>query len=329
MASLGVESSAPPSMILGTMERDDDDDGDSCFQAVQAAIKAGFRGFDLAERYSTQTQVGRAIQGAGISRDQLYLVNKIDGLPTGDYTAIKSRVCAMLDACNTTSFDLLLIHYPLRTNSDLSGSPDSLVDAESWAYYEQSIRESWDHMTRLRQEGLTKEVGVSNFYEQHLAVLARVVAESSGKLARVFAAQNFIDAAHPEISLVNLCNSNGIKVLAYRPLAFSAVYGFMENAGSLLNGAAEKKCCTSQQLILAWLLSRGIIPICSSQSPDHLKANHEASAVADRFSNDDSNIFDFLTEHGEMVDMMGGVDEYAFAFKAMGPASTARGELSE
>ncbi|KAK3287043.1 hypothetical protein CYMTET_5430 [Cymbomonas tetramitiformis] len=80
-------------LAFGTMEGGDPA---STYGNVAAALEVGFRHFDLAERYKTQGHVGRALHTSGLPRKELWLTNKIDGLPSGDYSSVRARVEAML-----------------------------------------------------------------------------------------------------------------------------------------------------------------------------------------------------------------------------------------
>jgi diketogulonate reductase-like aldo/keto reductase len=297
------------------------------FSAVSEAISAGFRTFDLAEKYSTQAEFGRALRESGIPRTEVCLISKIDGMPTGDYGVVRSRVERMLSLVGVTSFDVLLIHYPLTSNSDLSGDPKTLVASESWTVFKDTIREAWNIMSKLQRDGLCTHCGVSNFYSPHLDELfahidATAGEDSLGKLSPVMAAEIFVDAAHPEEALVTMLKSRHAQPLAYRPLAFVPVYGMLDGltevmfeAVTIAGGEVEK---TSYGAILSWLLARGISPVISSSNPEHIRENARASAAVDLVPL--TACLKKLSEQSEMVDMCGGCDEYAAAFKLMGQA---------
>lgn len=371
---MAAEAVAPPPLpapIFGTMEGDDPS---AVYENVLKALRAGYRHFDLAEHYKTQGHVGRAIEEESVPRRELFLTSKVDGLPLGDYEQVEQRVRGMLDAVGVEQFDLLLIHYPLPGGTDLSGDPDALAPAETFTWFTESIRAAWANMSRLRAEGLTREVGVSNFYTQHLDVLLALIEEeaadaaegadavavgsgdehaepplvtpglAAGGLAPVAVAQNFIDAAHPEHELVSACQARGIRVMAYRPLAFLPMLDILEGGfGEALDEKAAALGADSRaQLVLAWLLSRGVSPITSSASEEHMTSNIRAAgalrrssdagegspepaglegeegAAADVLPSAVEELFGAIAEQGEMVSMMGGSDEYAAAFKRHG-----------
>lgn len=308
--------------------------------------------------------MGRALAASGVPRPELYLINKLDGMPVGDYAAVRARVESMLAAVGVQSFDLLLVHYPGPPGADLGGDPAALATADAWAWFQQHVGEAWAHMSRLRADGLCAEVGVSNCYAPHLLAIEAVrrgeqqqdqespstsalaaasseAAASCSSLAPVFAAEVFVDAVHPEADLVALCQRRGVQCLAYRPLAFLPVLAFLdaEAAGHVdarLAAAADAAAgCDGgpRQVVLAWLHRRGLSPVTSSTNASHVRSNFAAASLpcaqptphgdddgqpASAEGGFDGRCFAALEAQVETVDMMGGCDEYAAAFKQMG-----------
>lgn len=305
--------------VFGTMERDDPH---SLYDDTKLALEAGFRHFDLAEIYKTQENVGRALAEAEIPRSGLWLTHKLDGMPTGEYELVRERVQAMLNVLNTDHVDLLLIHYPLPRGTDLTKDPAVLSSVENMVWFRENIGEAWMNMARLRAEGLTTHIGVSNFYAQHLDELAKHATLE----CPVYANEVFIDAAHPEQELLALLSDRGIHVLAYRPIVFVPNYAFLEGVTDQLKERAMTVGLSNpQELIMLWLLARGCAPVVSSCTPAHMVANAELPLVLEKLSpdvigslRDAIPLVDSLMGMREMVDMMGGNDEYAAAFASMG-----------
>lgn len=342
-----MASSPFPTCIFGTFENGNSPE--SMEENVAEALRAGFRTFDLAEHYESQFFAGRAIQAAGLARSDVFLINKLDGMPSGAYEAIKARVEALLLKVGVDYFDALLIHYPLPGGADLSGDPDALVPPGAWEHFVATIEEAWKNMSRLRADGLVRECGVSNFYRQHLDQLARVLngpgsstktpgddVENDVDMAPLFAVEAFVDPCHPEDELAEWCadhsSTTGLPchLLAYRPLAFAAVHGLVEELGAQQVAAAEAAGCDSvQQLALVWLLARGLSPICSSGNSEHIQSNWAARRVGVDVGGHRllspgpvAATFEAAKAASSMVDEMGGLDEYAAAFKTkMGPAA--------
>lgn len=303
--------------IFGTMERGE---ASEVGAAVTTALKAGFRHFDLAEHYASQMFVGDALRawaGDTVPRSELWLTTKIDGMPCGEYSELKERLEAMIDAVAGNGYvDLLLIHYPAPRGTDLGGDPGVLSTPDAWTFFKENIAQAWANMARLKSEGLARNIGVSNFAAQHLEELQKHVTPE----CPVFANEVYIDAAHPQSELVLLMASRGIRALAYRPITFLPNYGLLEGLTEGLQARAEEVGAASpHQVVLWWLLSKGITPIVSSSSEEHMTANLAApSSDALTKLKDMATLSDSLVDMQEMIDMMGGCDEYAQAFAAMG-----------
>eukprot|EP00603_Paraphysomonas_imperforata_P015648 CAMPEP_0114476592 /NCGR_PEP_ID=MMETSP0104-20121206/14843_1 /TAXON_ID=37642 ORGANISM="Paraphysomonas imperforata, Strain PA2" /NCGR_SAMPLE_ID=MMETSP0104 /ASSEMBLY_ACC=CAM_ASM_000202 /LENGTH=332 /DNA_ID=CAMNT_0001651345 /DNA_START=26 /DNA_END=1023 /DNA_ORIENTATION=+ len=323
-------------------------------KAVSTALSVGYRQFDLAEIYSTQAAVGQAFATAFadsvVKRDNLFLISKLDGLPgstsqSQDYASTKQRVQNMLKEVNVDYFDLLLIHFPLASgtgNDVLTGDPSSISTSENWTLYVESLAVAWEHMSRLRQDGLVKHVGLSNCYLQHLEAFSTLlrteaglaVSVQSSELAPIYAIQNFIDAAHPESELLEFCKENQCHCLAYRPVVFIPVYGLLDGMADLMQSEATARGLnTLHELVLYWLMTKTVSPVVSSVTKAHIVSNYsvglkfqqerdmkESQSVDEDLKSVLSSMNDVMRRiagESETVDMMGGVDEYALAFKAM------------
>jgi diketogulonate reductase-like aldo/keto reductase len=191
-------------------------------------------------------------------------------------------------------------------------------------------------MTNLKNDGLAKAVGVSNFYENHLVELLKIV-QNDITLAPVAVNEVFIDAAHPEFELVSYCQNNSIQCLAYRPLKFLPVYSFVNGLNDNLQEACSQySVANPHQLVLRWLKSRGICAITSSTNREHMADNFAASSISNRDqqgaeegNNSGNSAFidlRFISDQVETVDIYGGVDEYTVAFKGMGTGAGASEE---
>ena len=129
-----------PVLGLGTFEQT----GPHCTDVVRWALEEGYRHIDTAETYGNQPQVGAAIEG--FPREQLYLTSK---LWRGTYTrdAVEPAVERMLRELGTDYLDLLLIHWPDK---------------------EVPIAESLEAMQRVKEKGMVRSLGVSNFTIRHI-----------------------------------------------------------------------------------------------------------------------------------------------------------------
>lgn len=211
-------------------------------KAVAQAIEEGYRLIDTARIYVNERGVGKAIHESGIPREELFVTTK---LWNGDHGYDKAHQALQksLKRLQLSQVDLYLIHWPV-TKQRL---------------------ESWDALVDMRQQGLTRSIGVSNFTERHLKEL---FAHSD-----VRPAINQIEF-HPLLyeeqkGTLELCKQEGIIVEAYSPLAS----GGMFQDSKVLGEIAKRHSKTNAQVVLRWSVQHGTIPIPRSQSREHVQEN--------------------------------------------------------
>eukprot|EP00697_Spironema_sp_BW2_P015477 gnl/Spiro4/6343_TR3269_c0_g2_i1.p1 gnl/Spiro4/6343_TR3269_c0_g2~~gnl/Spiro4/6343_TR3269_c0_g2_i1.p1 ORF type:complete len:336 (-),score=69.12 gnl/Spiro4/6343_TR3269_c0_g2_i1:53-1018(-) len=312
------DATAFPTAFFGTMGRDAESDS-TMHSLVANALASGYRAFDMAELYTTAAAVGAALRESGIPRDQLYIASKLKGLPEGDYSDVVARVRAMLAQAQLEYFDLLLIHWPGPATVDMVRSdPEQVQQTCSFEQFEQKIATAWAMMLRLREEGLVREVGVSNFYLRHLQKLLELCPTPS---SRPYANQIYIDAANPENPLVEFMQANGIKPIAYRPLAFLNVLQMVGEMGDESFNKLQELCPRAgspniHSLILSWLSARGIAYVTQSSTPERSAANLQAgrTTLAAVDGVPPAQLVQLGDDSREMVLSCGGEDAYAKAF---------------
>ncbi|MBP6623427.1 MAG: aldo/keto reductase, partial [Alcaligenes sp.] len=115
----------------------------AAIDSVRTALEVGYRAIDTAQIYDNEAEVGQAIAESGIPRDQLFITTKIwiDNL-AGDQLIPSLK--ASLKKLRTDYVDLTLIHWP---------SPEAAVP----------LNESLQALLDAREQGLTRQIGVSNF----------------------------------------------------------------------------------------------------------------------------------------------------------------------
>ena len=109
-------------------------------RCVRQAIEVGYRSIDTAQAYFNEAQVGEALAGCGVARDQIFLTTKVWISNAGEQKAAES-IRESLRRLRTDYIDLLLIHQPF---SDYYGT--------------------WRAMEDAYRKGLVRAIGVSNFY---------------------------------------------------------------------------------------------------------------------------------------------------------------------
>lgn len=207
-------------------------------QAVLAALKAGYRHIDTASCYGNEAAVGEAIKESGIDREEIFVTTKL----WNDDIRSQNVHQALLDSLNRLQLDyvdLYLIHWPVTGYVD--------------AYLE---------MEKLKKEGLTKSIGVSNFRKAHLQNLLSKV----NKIPAVD--QIEINPWMQDEETIQFCQENKIVLEAWSPLENGACLQIKE-----LGVIANKYHKSVAQIILRWLLQRRIVVLPKSIHSTRIKEN--------------------------------------------------------
>ncbi len=123
-------------------------------EAVSRALEVGYRHIDTAAAYRNEAAVGQAIRAAGLDRGEVFITTKCFNDDQGHEQA-RRAFHASLERLEVDYVDLYLIHWPVPAH-------DRYV-------------ETWKAFIELRDEGLIRAIGVSNFQPSHLE---RVIAET-------------------------------------------------------------------------------------------------------------------------------------------------------
>ena len=210
--------------------------------AVVGAIEAGYRLLDTAVNYENEKEVGEAIRRSGVDRGELRVASKLPGRHHAYGDAVAS-VHGSLERLGLDYLDLHLIHWP---NPSVGRYPDA-----------------WRALVALREQGLIRSIGVSNFTEAHL----RRIIDDSG----VTPAVNQIEL-HPYFPQVRMRAVNeelGIRTESWSPLGKRQA-PFTEPP---VVAAARKYDVTPGQVILRWQVELGSVPIPKSATPERQRQN--------------------------------------------------------
>lgn len=236
--SLTLPSGAQiPQLGFGTWQVPADD----AVEVVTHAFDAGYRHIDTAAAYGNEAQVGQAFRASGLPRDEVFITTKLWNADHGKETG-KAALRASLDRLELDFVDLYLIHWPLP-------SVDRYV-------------ETWEALVELQQDGLARDIGVSNFQPAHLD---RIV-EATG----VTPAVNQVEL-HPRLQQPALRRDHeerGILTEAWSPLAQGQV---LEDP--TLRDLAAEHGKTVGQLVLAWHLQVGNVVFPKSVTPERIREN--------------------------------------------------------
>lgn len=211
-------------------------------EAITSALRVGYRLIDTAVNYKNETEVGDAIRRSGVPRDQLQVTSKIPGRHHAYDQAIASTKDS-LTRLGLDYLDLHLIHWP-------NPSVDLYVEA-------------WQALVDLRQQGLVKAIGVSNFTAAHL----RRIIDATGVTPVVnqiemhpLFPQEQMRAVHAEL---------GIRTEAWSPLGKRQA----QYDAPAVRAAADRLGVTPGQVILRWHHQLGTVPIPKSAHADRQVEN--------------------------------------------------------
>lgn len=227
-----------PLLGLGTVQAE----GEDMASTVTSALDAGYRLIDTALSYGTEGGVGRAVAASNIPRENISITTKIPGRFHGYDEATESARTSLNDL-GVDYIDLLLIHWPLPR-------VDKYVD-------------TWRAMIDLRQQGLVKSIGVSNFTEEHLD---RLAAETS-----VVPAVNQIELHpyFPQADMRAYHDKHGIVTESWSPLGRGSE---LMQAAPVADAAAAHGV-TPGQVVLRWHVQLGAVPLPKSSNPERRRQN--------------------------------------------------------
>lgn len=220
--------------------------------AIHSAILSGYRMIDTASAYKNEDIIGRAINSAPVPRKELFITSKIwnTAQRLGDIEGSFNR---SLDRLGLDYVDLYLIHWPV---------PGCYLN-------------TWKALEKLYTQGRVRAIGVSNFAQADLENLAQI--------SDLVPAVNQLEI-HPLNSnqeLVGYCQSRGIAVQAYAPLARGAYANNM-----ILTQIGSRYGKTAVQTGLRWLIQQNISVIPKSVDKERIISN--------------GDIFDFALNDIEM-----------------------------
>ena len=210
-----------------------------CYNAVRAALKAGYRHIDTAMIYKNEGDVGRAIRDSGVERSSVFVTTKLWNDDQGYDSALRA-FDASLKSLGFDYIDLYLIHFPVS----------------------HSRKDSWRALERIKQEGRARSIGVSNYTVRHLQELLA----SSATIPAI----NQVEF-HPFLyqrELHELCLTNGIALQAYSPLAQGE-----KLTDPTIVRLATKYAKSPAQVLIRWAIEKRIVVIPKSTNPKRIAEN--------------------------------------------------------
>ena len=213
--------------------------GDTCTEAVAAAIENGYRMIDTAEAYGNEKSVGEGIKKSGIDRKKLFLVTKVN---FKSYENAEQTVMQSLANLQTDYIDLLLLHWPFAN------------------YYA-----AWRVLEKLYAEGKVRAIGVSNFEPDQLLDLIAYnkIVPAVNQIETNLYCQRSTERGWMD--------KKQVAHMAYAPLG-QGNRNEMFGEPTVIT-LAEKYGKTPAQVLLRFLTQKGIVVIPRSTKPEHIKEN--------------------------------------------------------
>lgn len=215
-------------------------DAAQCEQAVKDAVSVGYRLIDTAASYGNEEAVGRAVKSCGVPREELFITTKL-WISDTSYEGAKQGFQKSMERLGLDYLDLYLIHQPLND------------------YYG-----AWRAMEELYHEGKIRAIGVCSFYPDRLADLIAFnqVAPAVNQVeANVFfqqqASQDYME-------------SKGVVMEGWAPFAEGKNQLFQNET---LRAIGEKYNKSVAQVVLRWLLQRGVVCIPKSVKKERMEEN--------------------------------------------------------
>jgi 2,5-diketo-D-gluconate reductase B len=207
---------------------------------VETALKLGYRHIDTAAMYGNEEAVGEGFRASGLKRDEVFITTKVwqSDLAPRDFERSTKESLAKL---KLPFVDLLLIHWP-NPNIPLAGTIGALC--------------------KMKREGLTRHVGVSNF---NGALIEQAVMLSTDPLVcNQFECHPYLDAS----KTIAATRKRGMAVVAYSPIARGRVKG-----DAVLSKIGKAHGKTAAQVCLRFLVQQDIVVIPRTSDLGRLKEN--------------------------------------------------------
>ena len=267
--TLNNGSGAIPALGFGTLIPDPV----ATKNATKAALEAGFRAIDTAERYRTEREVGEAMQevfkGGKIKREDVFVITKLWNTNHRP-ERVKPACEASLKKLQLDFVDLYLIHTPFAFQP---GDEQDPRDANGNVIYDQGVTllDTWRALEGLVSEGKCKAIGLSD--------VSLVQVQDIVKAARIKPAVVHVESHPylPEWDLLNYCREQAIVLQAFAALGHSSQPNLLEDP--VITAIAQRVKKTPAQVLLAWAIQRGTAPLTTSKTPSRILENFDVSAI--------------------------------------------------
>ncbi len=208
-------------------------------KAVSAALESGYRLIDTAKLYGNERDVGAAVRESGIPRDEIFVTTKLWNSDQGFESALRAFEGSRREL-GLEYVDLYLVLWPVP----------------------QLRNESWKALVKIREQGLARSIGVSNYTIPHLEELLRATP--------VLPSVNQVEF-HPFLyqrELLEYGQRHHIQLEAYSPLTRGRHLKHPQ-----IKEIAAKYGRTPAQILIRWGLQHGLVVIPKSVRPERIREN--------------------------------------------------------
>jgi diketogulonate reductase-like aldo/keto reductase len=210
--------------------------GQQAYDAVSFALETGYRHIDTATMYRNEDEVGRAVRDSAVARQDIFITTK---LPAERRDRIRRTLEESLSALGTDQLDLWLIHWP----------PDGAAP------------EVWAEFIKLRDEGLTRAIGVSNYSLAQIDELQRATGELPAVNQIPWSPKQYDQA------VLEGHQARGVVLEGYSGLKGTRL------GDKTLTEIAARHGVTPAQVVLRWHLEHGIVVIPKSGRRERIAEN--------------------------------------------------------
>jgi diketogulonate reductase-like aldo/keto reductase len=232
------------------------EDNNKAAEAVQEAIKTGYRHIDTAEAYGNEVGVGEGVRSSGVDRKKIFVTTKLRA-EYKDYEGAQRAIEESLEKLDLGYIDLMIIHSP---------KPWAKFGEEEH-FFEGNL-EAWKALEEAHAAGKIRAIGVSNFEQVDL----QNIIDNSETVPAVD--QVLAHIGNTPFELIDYARQRNILVEAYSPFGHGDM---LRNAD--IQEIAERNKVSITQLAVRYLLQLDLLPLPKASSAEHMKQNADVDFV--------------------------------------------------
>ena len=223
--------------------------GAAAYDAVATALELGYRHIDTATVYGNESEVGQALAASGLLRGEVFVTTKLPG----NATKVRKTIEQSLSDLRLDYVDLWLIHWP---------------PAQSYRRASSSSRTMYEEMLALRDEGLIRAVGVSNYSTKKIDELIAATGECPEVNQIPWSPFQHDASTRRELDARNVC------LEGYSPIALSRL------ADPALVSIAASHGVSAVQVVLRWHVQHGVVVLPKSEHRERIRENFDLFGFA-------------------------------------------------